>query len=145
MYLTNDGFVVSGREIILIIFAMSVIIAIFISFGRIIRYIISKRNDKYDDYPGSSKFEDIYQDVKLDTDKSDISDTYDESDLNRKWQEKVIFEETISNVPFRYDERTKVLTIGERFESSTEPINVKLNSLNDLREFVDRLENYVNE
>jgi hypothetical protein len=142
MYLTNDGLVISGLEIILIIFALLIIITIFISFGRINRYITSKWINKSDDYPGSTNFEDVHKN-KLDTCKpSDITDMYNDNGLNSV-QEKVIFEEIISDVSFRYDEKTRVLTIEEMNES-TDPIEVKLNSLDELREFVNRLEDYVN-
>ncbi len=134
MYFTNDGFVISGYEIFLIIFGIAAIITVFRLFDRISRYI-SKLTCKSDDYPGSKKF-------------VDFADVYRESrlnDLGAERRERVIFEEIISNVRFRYDEKTKMLTIGESYELSTEPIKVKLNSLDDLREFVDRLEEYVNE
>lgn len=146
MYFTNDGFVISGYEIFLLIFGISAIAIIFRLFGHISRYIMSKWTNKYDDYPGSKKFsdfEDAYQESRLNA--KIFSDVHREDDLDIERRERVIFEEMISNVNFRYDEKTKILTIGERYESSTEPIKVKLNSLDDLREFVDRLEEYVNE
>jgi hypothetical protein len=144
-YFTNDGFVISGYEIFLIIFGIIAIVIIFRLFDRISRYI-SKWTCKSDDYPGPKKFADsadIYQESRLN--ENMFSDVYREDDLYTERRERVIFEEIISDVRFRYDEKTKLLTIGESYESSTEPIKVKLNSLDDLREFVDRLEEYVNE
>lgn len=112
---------------------------------RIISNAISKAS-KSEDYPGSTKFGDARQENKLDTRFSDISDVYKENDIDTERQDKVIFEEIISNVTFRYDEKTKILTIGEKYDTSNEqPIKVKLNSLADLGEFVDRLEEYVDE
>lgn len=141
MYFTNDGFVISGYEIFLIIFGISAVTIIFRLFDRISRY-----NNSSEDYPGSKKFQDFadaYQASKLNEEM--FSDTHIEDNLDTERRERVIFEEMISNVPFRYDEKTKILTIGERYDSSAEPIKVKLSSLDDLREFVDRLEDYVNE
>jgi hypothetical protein len=146
MYFTNDGFVISGYEIFLIIFGISAITIIFRLFDRISRCITSKWTNSSEDYPGSKKFQDFadaYQASKLNEDM--FSDTRREDNLDTERRERVIFEEMISNVPFRYDEKTKILTIGERYDSSAEPIKVKLSSLDDLREFVDRLEEYVNE
>lgn len=147
MYLTDSGLVISGREAILVaIVAISIVL-----LGAFIRITYNKigKANKYDDYPGSSKFEDIYQENILDTSRfSDIADRYLESVLDTERQDKVIFEEIISNVIFRYDEKTKFLTIGERFDTKSEiqPIKIKLNNgIDDLREFVDRLEDYVNE
>ena len=81
-----------------------------------------------------------YQENKLDTSRfSDIADRYLENELDTERQEKVIFEEIISNVVFGYDEKTKFLTIGERFDTKSEvqPIKIKLDGIDDLREFVD--------
>ena len=146
MYFTNDGFVISGYEVFLIIFGIAAIITVFILFGRISSYIMPNWTNKSDDYPGSKKFADFadaYQESRLN--ENMFSDVHREDDLDAERRERVIFEEIISNVIFRYDEKTKMLTIGEDYESSTEPIKVKLNSIVDLREFVDRLEEYVNE
>ena len=133
----------------MIIFAISAIIIIFKLFGRIVRLMTSEWDGRSDDYPGSKKFADfadMYRESNLDTKKfSDISDVDKENSLDSERRERVIFEEIISNIPFRYDEKTKILTIGERYNSSVEPVKVKLSSLDDLREFVDRLEEYVNE
>jgi hypothetical protein len=129
MYFTDDGFVISAREITAIL-AIIVIVPILLKI--LYRKICNMIGNKYsEDYPGSTKFADIYQ----------------ESDLDTERQKKVIFEEIISNVIFRYDEKTKMLTIGERSDiSNTQPIKVKLsNGIEGLREFVDRLEEYVNE
>jgi hypothetical protein len=173
MYFTSDGFVISGYELFWIIFGIITIVAILKLLGRIVGRIVSRWNSKSEDYPGSTKsgnyhsqkkfrdFADFYLESDLDTKRSldsldtsdtlDISDTSDtldvhgENDLDTERRERVIFEEMISNVPFRYDEKTKILTIGEGHNSSVEPIKVKLSSLDDLREFVDRLEDYVNE
>jgi hypothetical protein len=153
MYFTDEGFVISAREItaILVIIVM-VSILLKILYGKICNTIVSKYSE---DYPGSTKFADMHEENRSGISTfSDISDVYrenrsdiKESDLDIERQEKVIFEEIISNVIFRYDEKTKMLTIGERSDiSNAQPIKMKLNSgIEDLREFVDRLEEYVNE
>lgn len=131
MYFTDNGFVISGRDILIIAVAISTGLLVLQVIGKKIRNITSREN-KFEDYPGSTKI-------------SDISDVYRENNLDIERRKDVIFEEKISGIPFRYDEKTRVLTIGERFDSNTHPIEVKLNSFDDLKEFVERLEDYVNE
>lgn len=147
MYFTNDGFVISGIEIFWIIIAIPTIVAMLQLFGRVSRYIAARWTSKSEDYPGSIKFQDIHEEYKSDVNRfSDVADAYDENDLDKKRRERVIFEEIISNAIFRYDEKTKMLTIGDRSASSdAQPIKMKLSGIDDLRDFVDRLEDYVNE
>ena len=149
MYFTNDNFVISGLDIFWIIFGIITIIAILKLLDRIVGRIVSRWTSKSEDYPGSAKssdLSDMHQENNRDTKMfSDIADVYYKSDLEKERRKRVIFEEMISNVPFRYDEKTKMLTIGEGHNSSVEPIKVKLSGLKDLREFVDRLEDYVDE
>lgn len=149
MYFTDNGFVISGQEIIIIAVT---ILAIFVLLNLVSMRInnIARKINMSDDYPGSTKFQD--KGNKSDTKPlSDIADTYIadvhlENEFDTKRREKVIFEENISNVSFRYDEKTKILAIREGYDSSDAPtIKVKLDSLDDLRTFVDRLEEYVNE
>lgn len=149
MYFTDGGFVISAREIIVIL-AITIIVPIVITI--LYRKIINKYSGS-EDYPGSINPENMHVGNKSYINRfSDIADVYREnnfekSDLDTERQKKVIFEEIISNVIFRYDEKTKMLTIGERSDlSNIQPIKVKLNSgIEDLRDFVDRLEEYVNE
>jgi len=140
MYFTDHSFSISGREILVLLVIISISLFILQIFGRKIRDITRKYSEP-DDYPGSTKLPDVYEENNFGKDR--ISDIADAHYIERR--EKVIFEENISGVPFRYDEKTRMLTIGKRFDSNTSPIEVKLNSLDDLREFVDRLEDYVNE
>lgn len=126
MYFTDDGLVISAREITEIIVAIVIVAMMSNMVYRKISSIATNRSSKSEDYPYHSRFEDRHMEIER--------------------QEKVIFEEVISNVTFRYDEHTKMLTIGERSDvSDAQQIKVKLSSLDDLREFVDRLEEYVNE
>lgn len=140
MYLTGDDFSISVTDILIILVVISIGPSMLQMFGRKIRDI-TRRDSGPDDYPGSTKLPDVYKENNFDKDRiSDIADAYY---IERR--EKVIFEENISGVPFRYDEKTKVLTIGEMFDPNTPPISAKLNSLDDLRKFVDRLEKYIDE
>ena len=144
MYLDENGFIISGNEIISIIFLLSMIYMIFQLFIRNIGDIgkIFDIFTEHDDYPGSTKFSKNKKDEKG---NRSIEDVYlESSDLER--EEKMIFEENISGVPFRYDEKTRVLTIGERYNrDGPNPIEVNLDSFDDFREFVDRLEEYIDE
>lgn len=155
MYFTDDGFVISARDITIILAIIIMIPIVLKILYRKIRNMVVSKYSGSEDYPGSTKFADIHQENRSDTNTfSDISDVYrenrsdiKESNLDTERQEKVIFEEIISNVIFRYDEKTKMLTIGERSDiSNAQPIKVKLSSgIEDLRAFVDRLEEYVDE
>jgi len=145
MYLDENGFIISGNEIIEIIFLLSIIYMIFQLFYRNIAdigKIFDRITEHDDDYPGSTKFSKIKKDEKR---IRSIEDIYLKSSDSER-EEKMIFEENISGVPFRYDEKTRVLTIGERYNrDGPNPIEVNLDSFDDFREFVDRLEEYINE
>ncbi len=129
MYFKINDLVISDLNILEAIFAAYVgifMLKILISTTS----NINKRTNKSDDYPGSIKLED------------------EENLLYTERREKVIFEETISNVVFRYDEKTRILTIENRnklTDANVPPISMQLDSIVDLREFVDRLEEYVDE
>lgn len=139
MYLDESGFIISGWEIIEIIFIISIGYTILKFFGGKILNI-TVRFDEHDDYPGSTKLSEDRKNEK--NYRTIIEDAY----LYSEMQEKMIFEENISGVPFRYDEKTRVLTIGQRFNNDgPHPIDVNLDSFDDFREFVDRLEEYINE
>lgn len=152
MYFTDGDFVISAREITTILVAIVIVPIVLKILYRKIRNVVVNRNDKFEDYPGSIKFTDIYEENKPNANKfSDIADVYIEKDFEKDYldtgrEEKVIFEENISGVSFGYNEKTRVLTIGEKCESkNVVPIEVKLSKFDDLRDFVDRLEDYVNE
>lgn len=127
MHLTGDIITISSYDILIAIFVLIIGPTILKVFYRKTVDIADVYNG-HDDYPGSEKSPDIYEEDDLDTER----------------REKVIFEETISGVIFRYDEKTRVLEIGEG-QTSIPPIKMKLNRFSDFREFVDRLEEYINE
>lgn len=131
MYLTDDTITVSSYDILIAIFVLTVGPIILKALSRKVADIADVYN-KSDDYPGPAKSPDIFE---------EDDGGYD---LDTERREKVIFEEKISNVIFRYDEKTRVLTIGEE-QTSMPPIKMKLNSFSDFREFVDRLEEYIDE
>jgi hypothetical protein len=140
MYFTDDGFVISGREIFTIIVAITISITVI----QMLRWILHSYQQKIDDYPDSMESRENYKEGVLDKQLGINSDI----DLDKERRNKVIFEEKISGVIFRYDEETRVLTIGNRrglTNTDIPPVEVRLESFNEFREFVDRLEEYVNE
>ncbi len=147
MYFTGNDFVISGHEIFLTIIAIFLVVSAIRLFIMAVNNIVVRRAKSSDDYPGSTKYEDISNREDNPREFSDIADIiYERAYLDDERREKVIFEENICGVPFRYDEKTRVLTIGEKCVSKdTFPVEIKLNSFNDLKEFVYRLEDYVKE
>ncbi len=129
MYFKINDLVISDLDILETIFTVYVGIFMLKILTSTIRNV-NTRTNKSDDYPGSIKLED------------------EENLLYTERREKVIFEETISNAVFRYDEKTRILTIENRnklTDANVPPISMQLDSIVDLREFVDRLEEYVDE
>ncbi len=142
MQLTDDGFVISGVEILYIVLAIYLLIFMTKLFDKVDDYLRAKLPSdafKPDDYPGSTNY----------SGGSYGSDTYIDNDLDEERRDKVIFEEIISGVIFRYDEESRVLSIAHRkglTNTDEKPIEMVLeNGIEDFREFVDRLEQYVDE
>jgi len=152
MELTDNGFVISGHEILYIV--IIIYLAFFtIKLIRMIVRIYRNRDidNRVDDYLGSKIPSDMYKsdDYPMSARHSDISDAYINNELDVERRDKVIFEEMISGVIFRYDEKTRILSISKRkglSNTDDEPIEMKLdNGIEDFRKLVDRLEEYVNE
>ncbi len=147
MNLDENGFTILGNEIIEIIFLLSMIYMlsqlIFRNIGDIGK-IFDMFTQNNDDYPGSNKYSKDKKDEKY---NGGIEDIYlESSNIDSERKEKMIFEENISGVPFRYDERTRVLTIGKGLGvDGPAPIEVNLDSFDDFRKYVDRLEEYIDE
>lgn len=151
MELTDSGFIISGNEILYIVIVIS--LAFFtMNLYRVSMRIYRRRDidNRVDDYLGSRIPYDAYKhrDYPISTRHIDI-DAYIDRELDIERRDKVIFEELISDVIFRYDENTRILSMRDRRDLSNtdvKPIEMKLdNGIVDLREFVDRLEEYVDE
>jgi len=152
MELTDSGFVISGHEILYIV------ITIYLAFFMVKLFRMSVRiyrnrymDNRVDDYLGSKIPSDMYKsdDYPMSARYSDIPDAYINNELDVERRDKVIFEEMISGVIFRYDEKTRILSISKRkglSNTDDEPIEMKLdNGIEDFRKLIDRLEEYVDE
>jgi len=154
MELTDNGFVISGYEILNIVLLLYLLLFMTKLFKMASKILDRHNEDKVDDYLGSKMPSDAFKpdDYPGHTSYSDSSygsDVHIDNDLDVERRDKVIFEEMISGVIFRYDENTRVLSIGNRRDLSNtdvKPIEMRLdNGIEDFREFVDRLEQYVDE
>lgn len=154
MELTDNEFIISGREILYIVVIISLAI-VTISFFRMSMRIYRKRDidNRVDDYLGSKIPSDMYKpdDYPGSTrysDSSNGSDAYIENESDVERRDKVIFEELISGVIFRYDEKTRILSMRNRRDLPNTDVHIEMtlsNGIEDLRDFVDRLEEYVSE
>jgi hypothetical protein len=154
MQFTDNGFVISGHEILYIVAVISLAIFVINLFRMTVRIRNRDVDNRVDDYLGSKIPSDAYKsgDYPISTrysDSSNGSDAYINNELDVERRDKVIFEEMISGVIFRYDEKTRILSIRKRkgfSNTDEEPIEMELdNGIEDFRELVDRLEEYVNE
>lgn len=154
MQLTDNGFVISGYEILYIILSIYLLIFMIKLFKMTLKIRGRYNEDKVDNYLGSKMPSDAFKsnDHHGSTSYSDGShgsDTYIDNDLDVERRDKVIFEEIISGVKFRYDEESRILSITKMrglTNTDVKPIEMVLeNGIEDFREFVDRLEQYVDE
>ena len=117
MYLTDEGFVISGKELLLIGIGLFVLWILVISSGK----------------PKSTKSKKqvlIPEPIEEEEEKKEVV---------------MEFKETIADVPFAYNEKTKTLKIGDN-EEGTDEIELELREgIAELRRYVDRLEKYVEE
>ncbi len=124
MQLTAEGFSISTMEVVVLIFAISVIYIFF-----------TTRASNYTPKPKPTSG---YLVREKAVKKEPIKEPKEEEIIEVR---KMEFTEKISGVPFTYDEKTRMLTIGKDTK-----VTVKLeNGIEDFRDYVDRLEEYVQE
>lgn len=115
MQFIENGFNISMLDIIIFVFTLTALFIIYKMFN-----IAGWKNREY----------------------NKNNDSFDEN-----WRRNnMIFEEKISGVTFRYDEEERILQIiDSRGNMSRDPINIELDGIGELIDFVDRLEEYVDE
>lgn len=121
---TPEGIVISLN------FLLGILVGALVVWGGylILGHIMSARHKSTSSNNGKqADFVDINN---TDTDTMEYNGRYD-----------MIFEERISDVPFRYDERNRELTIGvDSFDAK--PMVIKDFDIQALKDFLDRIEDY---
>jgi len=137
MQFTEDGFSISTDEIML---TFMLLVSIYF-FSKIIWRLIQSKYNSSTKNDGIFKFGQTKPIIPVEDDQDDDEEEENDEYYESEEEKKMKFEEDINGIPFKYDEKTKILTIGFGSRSVT----VQLDDFNQFREFVDRLEEYIQE